>query len=57
MGIIRGIGIGFLIIIKMILWMIAKLFVLALEVTKLILLLFGLVKRIFLIFVRAEIPE
>lgn len=57
MGIIRGIGIGFLIIIKMILWMIAKLFVLALEVTKLLLLLFGLVMRIFLIFVRAGIPE
>lgn len=56
MRIISGIGIVFLMIVKLLLWVIAKVCFLALESMKVLLFLFGLVMRIFLVFVKAATP-
>lgn len=57
MRLVSKITVVLLSIVKIILWIITKAFTLLLELTKLILVLFGFVMRIFLIFVRAVIPE
>jgi len=56
MRVISGIGIVFLTIVKILLWVIAKVCFLALELMKVLLLFFGLVMRIFLVFVKAATP-
>jgi hypothetical protein len=56
MRMIRGIGIFFLTMLKAVLWIMTKVVLILLEAMKLFLLLFGMVMRIFLVFVRAATP-
>ncbi len=51
------VGRGILMVLKAIVWMVLALLRLALEVLKIFLLLFGLVARVFLIFVKAAVPD
>jgi len=55
-SILRRIGFILLAILKGIVWVVLTVLKFALEVTKIILLLFGLVMRLFLVFVRAGTP-
>lgn len=54
--ILTGIGNGMLLILKAIVWLILNTLGLILELAKVILLLFGMVMRLFLAFVRAGTP-
>ncbi len=54
--IFTGIGNGMLLILKAIVWLILNTLGLILELAKVILLLFGMVMRLFLAFVRAGTP-
>jgi hypothetical protein len=56
MRIISGIGVVVLTLVKILLWVIAKVCFLVLESMKVLLLLFGLLMRIFLVFVKEATP-